>query len=127
MGTFYTSCKIQHHLYKDSIVEIPKVLVDTGAECTWISEAVLKSIGITPEKKKKDLSFVMANGKVITRSVAYAIVQVGDYETIDEIILGQEGDLQILGARSLEGLNLRVDPRRKQLVSAGPILAAVAA
>lgn len=29
----------------------------------------------------------------------------------------------ILGARSLEGMNLRVDAQRKQLVTAGPILA----
>jgi hypothetical protein len=33
----------------------------------------------------------------------------------------------LLGARSLEGLNLKVDPREKRLVPAGPILAAAAA
>jgi hypothetical protein len=32
----------------------------------------------------------------------------------------------LLGARSLEGLNLRVDARTKQLVDAGPIVAAMA-
>ena len=31
----------------------------------------------------------------------------------------------LLGARSLEGLNLRVDARAKRLVDAGPIVAAV--
>jgi hypothetical protein len=34
--------------------------------------------------------------------------------------------MTLLGARSLEGLNLRVDPRGKQLIDAGPIVAAVA-
>ena len=34
--------------------------------------------------------------------------------------------MTLLGARSLEGLNLRVDPRTKQLVDAGPIIAAMA-
>ena len=34
------------------------------------------------------------------------------------------GVLQILGARSLEGMNLRVDARAKRLVAGGPILAA---
>jgi hypothetical protein len=33
----------------------------------------------------------------------------------------------LLGARSLEGLNLKVDPRAKQLVPAGPILAGAVA
>jgi len=29
----------------------------------------------------------------------------------------------LLGARALEGLNLRIDAQRKQLVNAGPVLA----
>jgi hypothetical protein len=33
----------------------------------------------------------------------------------------------ILGSRSLEGLNLRVDAPTKRLVPAGPVLAVVAA
>jgi hypothetical protein len=42
-------------------------------------------------------------------------------------VLGEvAGDLILLGARSLEGRNLRVDARSKQLVDAGPIVAAVA-
>jgi len=32
----------------------------------------------------------------------------------------------LLGARAMEGLNLRVEPRLKRLVDAGPIDAAVA-
>jgi hypothetical protein len=34
------------------------------------------------------------------------------------------GDLEILGARTLTGMNLRVDARNERLVVAGPILAA---
>lgn len=44
----------------------------------------------------------------------------------DEVVFAQPGDMILLGARSLEGLNLRVDSRAKQLVDAGPIVAAVA-
>jgi hypothetical protein len=33
----------------------------------------------------------------------------------------------LLGARTIEGLNVRVDAVRKQLVPAGPIVAAAAA
>ena len=35
-------------------------------------------------------------------------------------------DLQLLGARALEGLNLKVDSLRKKLVAAGPIVVASA-
>ena len=40
------------------------------------------------------------------------------------MVFGQEGDLEILGARTLEGLNLVVDPTRKRLVAGGPVPAA---
>ena len=46
--------------------------------------------------------------------------------TVDEVVFAEKGDLLLLGARSLEGLSLTVDPRRKKLVAARPLLAAFA-
>ena len=37
------------------------------------------------------------------------------------------GDMTLLGARTLEGLNFRVEPVSKRLVDAGPVPAAAAA
>jgi predicted aspartyl protease len=122
MGTFYTNCKVANHVDRKKSVEVPKMLVDTGAEFTWINAETLKNIGV--KREKKDYTFVMANGQQITRPVGFAIIHVGDAVTIDEVIFGEPGDLQILGARSLEGMNLRVDSRAKKLVAGGPILAA---
>jgi predicted aspartyl protease len=122
MGTFYTNRRVENHVNRKKAAEIPRLLVDSGSECTWIDGATLRKIGVQPAKK--DLAFVMANGQHITRSIGYAILRVGEFETIDEVVFAEEGDLQLLGARTLEGLNLRVDPRAKKLVSAGPILAA---
>jgi hypothetical protein len=68
----------------------------------------------------------MANGQVITRSVVYAVLKVNKTETVDEVVFAQKGDPQLLGARALEGLNLKVDPRGKKLVAAGPIVVATA-
>jgi len=45
----------------------------------------------------------------------------------DYVVFAEPGDKILLGARSLEGLNLRVDAQRKQLIPAGPMLARVAA
>jgi hypothetical protein len=39
------------------------------------------------------------------------------------VLFAEAGDMVLLGARSLEGLNVRVDAQRKRLVPAGPILA----
>ena len=42
-------------------------------------------------------------------------------------LFGAPGDLVLLGAHTLEGLNLRVEPVTKQLVDAGPAPAAACA
>ncbi|HEY3121523.1 MAG TPA: hypothetical protein VGL15_12920 [Vicinamibacteria bacterium] len=73
---------------------------------------------------KKDLAFVMANGQDVTRSTGYAIVRAEGFETVDEVVFGQPGDLSLLGARTLEGFGATVDPRRKRLVAGGPHVAA---
>lgn len=45
----------------------------------------------------------------------------------DDVVFGEPGDLTLLGARSLEGLNLRIDPVSRRLIDAGPAPAAAAA
>jgi hypothetical protein len=66
----------------------------------------------------------MANGQTITRAMGYAILRTEGFETIDEVVFGQPGDLALLGARTLEGFGALVDPRKKRLVAAGPYPAA---
>lgn len=122
METFRTSCRVENHLDRMKGEGIPDLLVDTGSEYTWVPTTKLEKIGVTREKK--DLQFVMANETVITRSVGFAIVRVADSFTIDEVVFAEPGDLAFLGARSLEGLNLTVDSKRKKLVASGPLSAA---
>jgi predicted aspartyl protease len=122
MGTFTTSCQIENHVDRSRSIIIPKILVDTGSELSWIYCKDLEKIGI--QREKKDLTFVMANGKKITRSVGFAIIRIEKYFTIDEVVFAEEGDLLLLGARTLEGMNLVVDPAKKKLIAAGPLPAA---
>jgi len=123
MGCFRVDVKIASIANRAHSAVIPQMLVDTGSEATWAPRKVLEQLNISAEKK--DRSFVMANGQVITRTVGYAVLEVApNFQTVDEVVFAEDGDLSILGARSLEGLNVRVDPEGKQLVAAGPILAA---
>jgi predicted aspartyl protease len=121
MGNFRVACIVET-LDRSRRAELPALLVDTGSAYTWVSEKSLEKLGI--KRERKDLAFVMANGQQVTRSVGYAIVRVDGTETVDEIVFAEPGDLELLGARSLEGLNLRVDTVAQKLVAAGPILAA---
>lgn len=118
MGTFHVDCEVQHVAHESKSVKAPGLLVDKGSEATWIPVATLKGIGVKP--RKKDVAFVMANGQTITRNVGFAVLRIDEHFTVDEVVFAQEGDLCLLGARTLEGMNLRVDPRAKRLVAAGP-------
>ncbi len=122
MGTFYVRCKVENHVDRTKSVVVPKLLVDSGSDYTWIPSSLLEKIGV--EREKKDLPFVMANGQSVTRTLGFAIIRLDKYFTIDEVVFAQKGDIPLLGARTLEGLNLTVDPKRKKLVAAGPFLAA---
>ena len=122
MGTFYTKCKVENPIDRTRSAVIPKILVDTGSEYTWVSERTLERIGIRCEKK--DVGFVLANGQQVTRSVGFAIIRLDKFYTIDEVVFAEAGDLLLLGARSLEGLNLTFDRGRKRLMAAGPVPAA---
>jgi predicted aspartyl protease len=124
MGVLYVDCDIANLRNLARVVTVPRMLVDTGAEATWVPEPVLRKLGIRPVKK--DLVFQMANGSTITRSIGYAWLRAQDFETVDEVVFGQPGDLPLLGARTLEGFGARVDPRGKRLVASGPHLAALA-
>jgi len=122
MGTFHAEVRIQNLLNRNREIAVPQALVDTGSEYTWVDGKMLESIGIAREKK--DLTFTMANGQQITRTMGFALVRSGEFFTVDEIVFAEPGDMQLLGARSLEGFNARVDSQRKLLVAAGPIPAA---
>lgn len=63
---------------------------------------------------------MLGNGQQVTRSVGFAIIRLDQYFTIDEVVFAEPGHLSLLGSRTLEGLNLTVDPSRRRLVVAGP-------
>jgi predicted aspartyl protease len=122
MGTFKIGLKVENIADRSHSEIVKNVLVDTGSEYTWLPEAVLRKVKIAIEKK--DVPFVMANGQKITRSLGFALIRIGQAFTVDEVVFAQPGDLQLLGARTLEGLNLVVNSRDKKLVAAGPIVVA---
>src|SRR4051794_4385386 len=100
MGTFHTRCKIGNVVDRTKSAVIPKLLVDTSSEYTWISATILEKLGI--EREKKDVAFLMANGQLVTRSVGFAIIRVDKFFTGDEVVFAEKDDLLLSGARTLE-------------------------
>ncbi len=122
MGTLRTTVGVENISRTSGVRELPDTLVDTGSELTWIPRVVLESLGIKPERRRR---FRVADGRRVERDIGFAIIYAGGTSTADDVVFGEENDFVLLGVRSLEGLNLRLDVVSKELTDAGPMLAAV--
>ena len=121
MGVFYTGCMVQSHVDGGRAATLSGMLVDTGSEASWIPGETLRGVGVKPVKKRR---FRTATGEVVERDIGFAIVRVGRRFTTDEVVFGRPGDSRLLGARTMEGIGVQVDPVRKRLVPTGPMIAA---
>jgi predicted aspartyl protease len=117
MGTFRVDIAIENPARPGTTRRLPSVLVDTGAELSWVPSEVLESLGIERYNK---WHFRQADGTILERWAGAAFVHVAGKRTTDDVVFGEAGDLVLLGARTLEGLNFRVEPVTRQLVDAGP-------
>ncbi len=124
MGSFRVDIEIENPSRPGERREVRSVLVDTGAELSWIPAPVLESLGIA---RYRIARFRQATRTIVERSVGGARVHVAGNSTMDDVVFGEPADTVILGSRTLEGLNFQIDPVAKRLVDAGPILAAVGA
>jgi predicted aspartyl protease len=122
VGILRVTIGVESHLRRGDVRELPDTMVDTGSEYTWVPRVVLESLSIGVERVTR---FVTADGRVIAREMGYAIVHAGGARTSDEVVFAESGDMVLLGAHTIEGMNLRVDLREKRLVPGGPVPAAV--
>jgi predicted aspartyl protease len=123
MGTFRVDVEIENPARRGERRTLTSVLVDTGAELSWFPAAALESLGIERYNKWR---FRQADGTILERWAGPAFLYVAGKRATDDVVFGEPGDLVLLGAHSLEGLNFRIDPVSRQLVDAGPAPAAVA-
>jgi predicted aspartyl protease len=123
MGQFRVDVSIENPVKPGARRLIRNALVDTGAELSWVPRDMVESLGI---EHRNVWRFRQADGSVLERWSGFAIVEVAGRQTNDEVIFGEPNDLVLLGARSLEGLNFRIEIVTKQLVDAGPSPVAVA-
>jgi len=123
MGTFRIDVELENPTRRGPRRLVTGVLVDTGSELSWIPAPVLESLLIERFKIKR---FRQATGAIVERWTGEARVHAAGTVTPDEVVFGDPEDLMILGSRTLEGLNLMVDPVGKRLVDSGPAPAAAA-
>ena len=93
-------------------------LVYTGSELTWLPADVLNSVGIKPRRKR-----MFATQQKVERDVGYAILSAEGYETNDEVVFAEPGDLTLLGVRTLEGFGVMVDNIARRFVATTTLVA----
>jgi len=123
MSSFRVDIELENPARPGERSAVSELLVDTGSELSWVPRAVLESLGITPVKQ---LRFRQATGMIVERWTGFGIVYAAGTATIDQLVFAEPGDLKLLGVRTLEGLNVVIDPINHRLVDAGAMPAAAA-
>jgi predicted aspartyl protease len=118
MGIFRTTIEITPYPDHETRLELTDVMVDTGSQYTWIPRPLLEGLGVQPVRTER---FETADGRIFAREVGFAMVFTAGRGTPTTGAFAGKDDMTLLGAFALEGLNLRVDVVRQELVPGGPI------
>ena len=124
MGIFRTTVGVASLSDPHRRVDVAHMMVDTGSEYTWITEERLAQLGVSPVRIDR---FETADGRILERHIGFAMLHAAGRSAPSVVVFAQPGDMVLLGAHGLEGLNLRIDLGRKELVPAGPVPAAAVA
>jgi predicted aspartyl protease len=123
MGIFRTTLDVAPLHDPSARRSMTDVMVDTGSEYNWIPAELLRSLGVVPVRIDR---FEAADGRILEREVGFALFYAAGRSTPAIAVFALPGDMVLLGAHGLEGMNLRVDLVRRELVPAGPVPAAAA-
>ncbi|MFQ5640025.1 MAG: aspartyl protease [bacterium] len=97
---------------KPEVTEKLEFLIDSGAVYSVVPTPILEKFGIKPLTEQE---FRLADGRKIVRKKGGALFKYGDRIGVADVIFGEEGDSNLLGAFTLEALGLSLDPLRREL------------
>lgn len=97
-----------------------ELLVDSGAIYSVIPAPTLDELGIKPLTEQV---FRLADGSSTTRKRGIALFKYGELIGGADVVFGEPGDSQLLGAFTLEALGLALDPLKRELRPLPMILA----
>ena len=97
-----------------------RLLVDSGAIYSVVAGKTLRGLGIKPLQEQE---FILANGDKIMRKKGVALFKYQDKMGGADVIFGEEGDSDLLGAFTLEALGFALDPLKRELKPLPMILA----
>ena len=111
MGTFTWPLRISS-IDGEQSLEI-EAAVDTGAFYTTLPANLLRELGVTPKGKRK---LLLADGRRLDMDYGEARAAVDGENVTTLVVFGEDDAPTLLGAYTLEGLALAVDPVEQRLV-----------
>ena len=112
MGTFSAKLRVWNPANPEKVEEL-EAFVDTGAAFSWIARSRLERLGLVSTRR---MQFRTIEGRIVERDVAIAYVGAGEYSAPDLVVMAEPGEMEVIGAHSLEGLGVAADPIQKKLV-----------
>jgi len=109
MGVTFIKGEVSSGKAKRAIV---RFLVDSGATYTLLPESTWRSLGLKP---KRTMSFSLADGTEVERSVSECHISLPQGEGHTPVILGEPGDEALLGVITLEEFGLVLNPFNRTL------------
>ena len=98
-----------------------EILVDTRASYTILPASMLEHLNVTAHDK---ISFILPDGRFIDREIGQTWVQINSKSIITIVVFGVDESQSVLGAYTLEGLRLAVDPVNERLIPVPGLLMA---
>ena len=114
MGTFFAEVQLASPALPDRR-ETVKLLVDSGSMYTWVSAKLLRELGVQPTERRRLLTI---EGRVTERDAAEVLITVEGRTLHTVCLFGNAGDLEVLGAYTLEGFGFGIDPVQRRLIPA---------
>jgi predicted aspartyl protease len=114
MGTFFTEAQVaapDRAERRDTV----KLLVDSGSVYTWVSAALLRELGVQPTERRR---IVTIEGRTTERGMAEILITLEGRTLHTLCLFGEPSDLEVLGAYTLEGFGLAIDPIQRRLIPA---------
>ncbi len=90
-----------------------EAMVDTGAGYTIVPANLLKDLGVSPIDK---MGFILADGRQVEYDIGEARATIDGRSIATIVVFGEDNTSALLGAYTLEGLRLAVDPVHGRLV-----------
>jgi predicted aspartyl protease len=114
MGTFFTEALLASP-QRPERREPVSLLVDSGSTYTWIGGALLRALSVAPTERRR---VVTIDGQVAERDAAEVLITLEGRTLHTLCLFGDAGDLDVLGAYTLEGFGLGIDPVQRKLIPA---------